>query len=59
MQDILKKGQESIQMERQKMQQEMRSELTQLVINTLEQVTGKVISKKDQIEIIEKAVKGK
>lgn len=57
MQDILKKGQDSIAMERQKMQQEMRSELTQLVINTLEKVTGNVISKKEQIEIIEKAVK--
>lgn len=59
MQDILKKGQDSIEMERQKMQQEMRAELTQLVINTLEKVTGKVVSKKDQIDIIEKAVKGK
>lgn len=57
MADILKKGRESIILEQQKMEQEMRGELTNLVVMTLEKVTGKVLNKKDQLDIIEKSVK--
>ncbi len=58
MSDIMQKGRDSIVMEQQKMQQQMRSELTELVVMTLEKVTGKVLNKKDQVDIIEKTVKG-
>ncbi len=57
MADMLEKGRQSVVMEKQKMEQEMRSELTNMVVMTLEKVTGKVLSKKDQLDIIEKTAK--
>ena len=57
MEEIVKKGQESINAEREKMHQEMREELAQIVVTALEKVTGKVITIKDQKKMIDDTVK--
>lgn len=55
--DMLKKGQEGIKMEREKMHSEMREELSDIVVMALEKVVGKTITQKDQKEMIEKTIK--
>ncbi len=57
MEKIVKKGGESIKLEREKMFQEIRTELADLVVVSLEKVVGKALSQKDQKDLIEKSVK--
>lgn len=54
---LVKKGQEAILIEKQKMQDEIKAELSTVVILALQKVTGKVLKQKDQKEIIEEAIK--
>lgn len=56
--EMVKKGQESIRLEREKMQQEIREELAELVSLGLQKVTGKVLTSKDQKELVNKTLKG-
>jgi F-type H+-transporting ATPase subunit b len=56
--EMMQKGQASIRMERDRMQQEMREELSDVVVTALEKVTGKVINKTDQRKMVDQAVKG-
>jgi F-type H+-transporting ATPase subunit b len=55
--EMLKKGQEQIKQERLQMQQELRGELGDIVALAMEKVTGKVLTEKDQKELIAKTVK--
>lgn len=55
---MIAKGQESINSDREKMQQELREELADLVVASLEKVTGKVLNKKDYKELVERGIKG-
>ncbi len=55
---MIDKGQEEIKLEREKMYQEFREEVADIVVAGLQKVTGKVIDKKDQKELVEKSVKG-
>jgi F-type H+-transporting ATPase subunit b len=57
MEDILKKGQEALGQEKEKIQQEIREELAELVAISLEKVTGKILNKKDQKDLLAKTVK--
>ena len=57
MEEIVNKGMQSINAEREKMHQEMREELAEIVVVALEKVTGKVITKEDQKKMIEDTVK--
>ncbi len=52
------KNTEAMRLEKDKLHQEIRAELAGLVISSLETVTGKVVSEKDQKEMVEKAIKG-
>lgn len=54
---MLKKSEQQQRLEREKMHQEIRGELADLVALALQKVTGKVLTKKDQKELIEKSVK--
>lgn len=55
---MVTKAADSINLDREKMQQELREELADLVVRSLEKVTGKVLNKKDQKDLVGKAVKG-
>jgi F-type H+-transporting ATPase subunit b len=55
---IFEKSKQSIEQEREKMRQEMRAELAGLVVAGLQIVTGKVLSEKDQKNILEESLKG-
>lgn len=55
--DILRKGRESIQLEREKMQNEIREELADLVAVAMEKVANKVLTEKDKKELVEKTVR--
>lgn len=57
MEAIVKKGEASIKTEREKMFQEIRTELADLVVISLEKVVNKTLSQKDQKALIEKSVK--
>lgn len=57
LESILKKGEERIVMEREKMQQELREELSDIVVAALEKVTGKVLTDQDQKGIVERTIK--
>ncbi|MBI2011529.1 F0F1 ATP synthase subunit B [Candidatus Daviesbacteria bacterium] len=57
MQGILKKGEETIRLEKMRMQQEIREELGDLVVVSLQKIVGKVLNKKDQKEMINKSIK--
>lgn len=57
-QKMLKKAQEAMNLEREQLHDEIRSELASLVISSLEKVTGKVLSEKDQKELVEKSLRG-
>lgn len=54
---MLKKGEESLRMEREKMQQEIKGELANIVELALGKITGKTLTKADQKELIEREVK--
>lgn len=58
MQKIVEKEKEAIKLEGMKMQQEVKKNLAGMVAMVLEKVTGKVITKKEQKEMIEKTVRG-
>ena len=57
-QEIIKKGEEALRVEKEKMQTELRVEFSEIVAAALQKVTGKVLSKKDQKDMIEKSIKG-
>lgn len=54
---LIQRAEETIGLERGKLQQEIRNELAVLVIAGLQKVTGKVLSAKDQKELIQKSLK--
>lgn len=54
---IIEKAHQSIDLEKEKMRQEIRSELANLVVAGLEKVTGKILDKKDQEEMVKKTIK--
>jgi F-type H+-transporting ATPase subunit b len=55
--DLVEKARESMTQEREKMHQEIRQELSDMIVASLKAVTGKVLTKKDQEEIVEKNIK--
>lgn len=54
---MIVKATEAISLDREKMQQELRGELADLVVKSLEKITGKVLNKKDQKDLVERSVK--
>lgn len=54
---MIKKSEEAMKLEREKMNQEIRAELANLVVSGLEKVTGKALSEKEQKELVEKSLK--
>lgn len=54
---MIKKSEESMNLEREKMNQEIRAELATLVATGLEKVSGKVLSEKEQKDMVEKSLK--
>jgi len=57
MEKILEQGRLSIKLEKEKMQQEIREELADLVVLGIEKVAGKILDKKTQKEIVERSIK--
>lgn len=57
-QKMIEKSQATMKLERDQMHDEIKNELASLVISSLEAVTGKVLSEKDQKELVEKSLKG-
>ena len=57
MENIVKIGTETINAEREKMHQEIREELAQLIEVSLEKVAGKILTTRDQKELIQKTIK--
>lgn len=55
--EMLKKGQDSIKLEREKMHQELREELAEIVVSALEKVTGKILTRPEQKKMVEDSVK--
>lgn len=56
-QRILKEGQVQLQLEKERLQQETRSELAVILSLALQKVTGKLFTRKDQKQMIEETVK--
>jgi F-type H+-transporting ATPase subunit b len=56
MENILEQGRQSIRLEKEKMQQEIRAELADLLVLGLEKVAGKVLTQKDQKELVRETV---
>jgi F-type H+-transporting ATPase subunit b len=56
MEKILEQAKEQVRLEKEKMQQEIREELADLVVIGIEKVAGKVLTQKDQKEIVKKTV---
>lgn len=54
---ILEEAKGQIEVEREKMNQEIRRELSTLVVAGLQKISGKVLTKKDQQEIINQTIK--
>ncbi len=54
---MLQKGRVGINQEREKMHQEIREEITDIVVASLQKVTGKIITKKDQKDLISKSIR--
>lgn len=54
---IIRKGQESAQAQALRMQQEVMSKMAEIVAVGIEKVTGKVLNKKEQKDILEREVK--
>ena len=57
MEKILEQARQAVRLEKEKMQQEIREELADLVVLGIEKVAGKVLTGKDQKEIVERTVK--
>lgn len=55
--EIILKGQETVKSEGEKMRQEIMVGVAQIVAKGMEKVTGKVLTKKDQQQLIEKEIK--
>ncbi len=55
--EIIQKGQETVKSEGEKMRQEIMVNVAQIVAKGMEKVTGKVLTKKDQMQLIEKEIK--
>lgn len=55
---VLLKSREQLKLEKDKLQSEMRAELSGLVVVALEKVTGKVLSKDDQKGLVNKSLEG-
>lgn len=55
--DMVEKAHQGIALDKEKMRQEIRAELADLVVVGLQKVTGKVLSEKDQKEMVQKSVK--
>ena len=56
--NMMKKGDEALRVEKEKMLGEVRGEITRLVVAVFHKLVGKVITQKDQKEMIEKEVRG-
>lgn len=56
-QRILQEGEKQLQLEKEKLQQEVRGDLADVLSLALQKVTGKIFDKKDQRELIEQTVK--
>lgn len=54
---MIRKGQEAMIAEKEKMQQEIRGELAGIIAVALQKVTGKTVTREDQRRIIEREVK--
>lgn len=54
----VKEGEVQLQLEKEKLQREIREELADILGLALQKVTGKIFNKKDQKELIEQTVKG-
>lgn len=54
---MLEKAEGVMKLEKDRLHDEIRNELSQLIISGLQKVTGKVLSEKDQKELIERSVK--
>lgn len=54
---MFEKSQKEAEAEREKMRQEIKAELAGLVVAGLEKVTGKVLTEKDQKELVQKSLK--
>ncbi len=55
--EMVKKAHEQIKQDRERMQSEIRTELADLVVTSLEKVTGKILTSKDQKELVDKTVR--
>lgn len=55
---MVSKSEEAMKLEREKLHQEIKTELSGLVTLALQKVTGQVISEKQQKELIEKSIRG-
>ena len=56
-QDIVRKAQAQLQVEKQQLQQEVMDNLGEFIVLGLKKVTGKVLTKKDQQDLIKRSVK--
>ncbi len=54
---ILAQASDEVRLEGEKMRQQIRSELSELVIMSLQKITGKVLNKTDQKKLIEDSIK--
>lgn len=54
--ELIEKNKESMKLEREKLHQEIREELADLVVTTVQKISGKIFSSKDQKEIIERSI---
>lgn len=55
---LVEKSKVSMELERARLYQDIKGELAGIVAASLEKVTGKIITEKDQKEMIEKSIKG-
>lgn len=56
--EMLKKGRDQIKQDREVMQQELKGEVADIVVSSLQKITGKVLTSKDQKKLVEDSVKG-
>ncbi len=56
-QDIVRQTQGQLQVEKQQLQQEVRKHLGEFIVLGLQKVTGKVLTKKDQQDLIKRSVR--
>ncbi len=56
-QRILNEGRVELQLEKERLQQEVRGDLGNILLLSLQKITGKMFSRKDQKQLIEQAVK--